>query len=148
MSGSLHPDHFLNQPRPDFIVGRVDGFVDTTTLAAHDFDVDTRTGFMPTDPPISRLPIEWEPWETALDQAMSMKLQLAVKTDLTQHEMAHSALWRESVRRNVSYSPFDLLIIRSDLSYSLSNAIARRMCGDPDLPYLVARAFNKGPVNI
>lgn len=103
MSSPLPPDHFLNQPRPDFVVGGVDGFVDTTTLAAHDFDVDTRTGFMPPDPPISRLPIEWEPWETILDQAMTIKLQLAVKPGLTEEEIAHSASWRAIVRDNVSY---------------------------------------------
>lgn len=112
MSSPLPPDHFLNQPRPDFVVGGADGFVDTTTLAAHDFDVDTRTGFMPPDPPISRLPIEWEPWETTLDQAMTMKLQLAVKLGLTEDEIAHAALWRETVRDNVSYFfPVPLIII-------------------------------------
>ncbi|KAG8213495.1 Indoleamine 2,3-dioxygenase [Butyriboletus roseoflavus] len=101
MSNPLPPNHFLSQPRPDFVVGGADGFVDTTTLAAHDFDVDTRTGFMPPDPPISRLPIEWEPWETILDQAVSMKLQLAIKQGLTEDEIAHSASWRESVRDNL-----------------------------------------------
>ncbi|KAF8548363.1 Indoleamine 2,3-dioxygenase [Imleria badia] len=103
MSSPLSSNHFLNQPRPDFqvVVGGADGFVDTTTLAAHDFDVDTRTGFMPPDPPISRLPIEWEPWETVLDRAMSMKLQLAVKPTLTTDEIAQSASWRESVRENL-----------------------------------------------
>lgn len=103
MSSPLPTIHFLDQPRPNVPVGGVDGFVDTTTLAAHDFDVDTRSGFMPPDPPISRLPIKWEPWETILDQALSTKLQLAVKPSLTGDEITHSALWRESVRNNVSY---------------------------------------------
>ncbi|KAF8442483.1 Indoleamine 2,3-dioxygenase [Boletus edulis BED1] len=96
----LPPGHFLNQSRPDVVAG-VDGFVDTTTLAAHDFDVDTRTGFMPPDPPISRLPVEWEPWETILVKAVSMKLQLAVKPGITQDEIAHSASWRQCVRENL-----------------------------------------------
>jgi len=103
MSGPLPLGHFLNQPRPDLVIGAAEGFVDTTTLAAHDFDVDTRTGFMPPDPPIGRLPVEWEPWETILDQAMSMKLQLAVKPGLSRDEIAQSASWRETVRNSVSY---------------------------------------------
>lgn len=111
MSSQLPPDHFLNQPRPGFVVGGADGFVDTTTLAAHDFDVDSRSGFMPPDPPLSRLPIEWEPWEMILDQAVLMKLQLAVKPGLTEDEIAQSASWRESTRDNVSYfSPASLVI--------------------------------------
>lgn len=100
---SFPSDHFLNQPRPNFVIGQGgDGSFDTTTLAAHDFDVDTRTGFMPPDPPISRLPVEWEPWETTLDRAMSMNLQLAVKPGLTGNEIARSASWRESVHDIVS----------------------------------------------
>ncbi|KIJ10764.1 indoleamine 2,3-dioxygenase [Paxillus involutus ATCC 200175] len=98
---SLPPNHFLNLPRPDIVVGAGDGIVDTTTLAAHDFDVDTRTGFMPPDSPISRLPEEWEPWEATLDKAMSMKLQLAVKLGLTEHEIAQSCSWRTDVRNNL-----------------------------------------------
>ncbi|KAH0832855.1 Indoleamine 2,3-dioxygenase [Lanmaoa asiatica] len=116
MSSPLPPDHFLNKPRPDFVVGGVDGFVDTTTLAAHDFDVDTRTGFMPPDPPVSRLPTEWESWETILDQAVSTKLQLAVKSGLTEGEIAHSASWRESVRDNVSYF-FPAPLLKTPFTY-------------------------------
>ncbi|KAI9568150.1 Indoleamine 2,3-dioxygenase [Boletus coccyginus] len=101
MSGPLPLGHFLNQPRPDIVVGAAEGFVDTSTLAAHDFDVDTRTGFMPPDPPIGRLPIKWEPWETILDQGMSMKLQLAVKPGLSGDEIAQSASWREKVRNSL-----------------------------------------------
>ncbi|KAH0833375.1 Indoleamine 2,3-dioxygenase [Lanmaoa asiatica] len=101
MSTPLLPGHFLNQPRPDFVVGGVNGFVDTTTLAAHDFDVDTRSGFMPPYPPVGRLPVEWESWETILDQAVSTKLQLAVKPGLTEGEIAHSASWREHLRDNL-----------------------------------------------
>ncbi|KAG9318030.1 Indoleamine 2,3-dioxygenase [Chiua virens] len=95
MLSPLPSSHFLSQPRQDFAS---DGFVDTTTLAAHDFDVDTRTGFMPPDPPITRMPVEWEPWEAILDRAMSTNMQLAVKPNTTEDEMAVSASWRESVR--------------------------------------------------
>lgn len=150
MSSPLPPDHFLNQARPDFVVGIVDGFVDTTTLAAHDFDVDTRTGFMPPDPPISRLPSEWEPWEMILDQALSMKLQLAVKPGLTEDEMARSASWRESVRDNVSYF-FRASLVIALFTYLI---LASRMCHyflyawgcRPISP--VTHAFDKGPYGL
>jgi len=82
-AASLPPDHFLLQPRHDSLVGAHEGHVDTSTLAAHDFDVDTRTGFMPPDPPLSRLPEQWDLWETTLEAAMQTKLQLAVKPGLT-----------------------------------------------------------------
>jgi len=149
MSSLLPPSHFLNQPhpgRPDFVVGAADGFVDTTTLAAHDFDVDTRTGFMPSHPPIGRLPIEWEPWETILDQARSMKLQLAVKPGLTGDEVAQSASWREIVRNNVShFLPFPLMITR--FTHIVSCICPYAPC-DIGLLYPVTHAFNQGPYSL
>ncbi|KAG2110254.1 Indoleamine 2,3-dioxygenase [Suillus discolor] len=95
----LPPDHFLLQPRQDFLIGVQEGHIDTSTLAAHDFDVDTRTGFMPPDPPLSRLPAQWELWETTLDAAMQAKLQLSVKRGLTVEEKNSSESWREHVRK-------------------------------------------------
>lgn len=95
----LPPDHFLLQPRQDFLIGVQEGHIDTSTLAAHDFDVDTRTGFMPPDPPLSRLPAQWELWETALDAAMQAKLQLSIKRCLTVEEKNSSESWREHVRK-------------------------------------------------
>ncbi|KAG0706715.1 Indoleamine 2,3-dioxygenase [Suillus ampliporus] len=95
----LPPNHFLRQPRPDFLVGVHEGHIDTSTLAAHDFDLDTRTGFMPPDPPLSRLPEQWELWETALDAAMHTKLQLAIKPNLTTEEEKSSESWREHIQQ-------------------------------------------------
>jgi indoleamine 2,3-dioxygenase len=98
----LPSTHFLAQPRPDPFQSQAAGLVDTTTLAAHDFDVDTRTGFMPPQPPIKRLPSAWEPWESALDAAMSLKLQLAeiveeMEVEQRSVEMEKSRTWRTSV---------------------------------------------------
>ena len=70
-------NHFLAQPRPDPFQSLPTGFVDTTTLAAHDFDVDNRTGFMPPQPPLQRLPSAWHIWEISLERAISRRLQLA-----------------------------------------------------------------------
>ena len=40
--------------------------VNTATTASADFDVDVRTGFLPFEPAVSRLPEEWAVWEEAL----------------------------------------------------------------------------------
>ncbi|KIP06257.1 hypothetical protein PHLGIDRAFT_107203 [Phlebiopsis gigantea 11061_1 CR5-6] len=92
-------NHFLAQPRPDAAFGPPTGTVDTTTLAAHDFDVDTRTGFMPPQPPLTRLPPAWEQWEELLDAATTDKLQLGEKPDLSEAERSRSAEWRARVRQ-------------------------------------------------
>ncbi|KAI9463543.1 Indoleamine 2,3-dioxygenase [Lactarius psammicola] len=96
----LPPNHFLALPCPGVLVGPPAGVVDTTTLAAHDFDVDTRTGFMPPDPPLVRLPTQWEPWEHLLDDAQVHHLQLGSKHDITNEEMAQSESWRARVRQS------------------------------------------------
>ncbi|TFK27865.1 tryptophan 2,3-dioxygenase [Coprinopsis marcescibilis] len=91
-------NHFLLLPRPDSFNGPPIGIPDTTTLAAHDFDVDTRTGFMPPQQPISRLPEEWKAWEDILDSAVAARLQLGYKSGLAQDEALNSECWRERVR--------------------------------------------------
>jgi indoleamine 2,3-dioxygenase len=95
----IPPSHFLALPRPDVLIGPPVGVVDTTTLAAHDFDVDTRTGFMPPDPPLARLPVQWEPWEQLLDDAQVHRLQLGSKLDITDMDNARSESWRARVRK-------------------------------------------------
>ena len=99
-NGSINIDsaHFLSLPRPDVLTGPPPGVVDTTTLAAHDFDVDTRTGFMPPQAPLRRLPVDWEPWEEVLDDAVRRKLQLGDRLDLDEGEKINSEVWRVSVR--------------------------------------------------
>ncbi|KAI5993972.1 Indoleamine 2,3-dioxygenase, partial [Pisolithus albus] len=103
----LSSDHFLSLPRPDPFTSTgvsvadgpdLEGIVDTTTLAAHDFDVDTRTGFMPPDPPVRRLQEQWEPWEAALQKAMHDRLQLAIKENITDEERQVSHRWRLEVK--------------------------------------------------
>ncbi|KAG6811815.1 hypothetical protein H0H92_005674 [Tricholoma furcatifolium] len=94
----LGPEHFLSLPRPDFVVGQPAGVPDTTTLAAHDFDVDTRTGFMPPQSPPSRLPLAWEPWERILDEARRLKLKLGDTPELPEYERLKSESWRSHVR--------------------------------------------------
>jgi indoleamine 2,3-dioxygenase len=94
---SLAPNHFLSLPRPDLTVGQPLGVTDTSTLAAHDFDVDTRTGFLPPQPPLSRLPMDWEPWEATLEDALERKFQLGDRADISTEQIVLSASWRTSV---------------------------------------------------
>jgi hypothetical protein len=105
----LDPDHALAQLRispaaqrlpekaePD-IKYAVAPLLDTSTLAAHDFDVDARSGFMPPAPPVQRLPSEWQEWEQVLDNAMNAKLRVGDTPDITPDEMQRSQLWRDRV---------------------------------------------------
>jgi len=62
------------------------------------FDIDQRTGFMPPDPPLDRLPQLWEAWEIVLDAAVESKLQVGDKLGLTKEEKTISKKWRERVR--------------------------------------------------
>ncbi|KAF7307896.1 Indoleamine 2,3-dioxygenase [Mycena kentingensis (nom. inval.)] len=98
LAGAIPPDHFLALSRLDSLLGTADVVYDTSTLAAHDFDVDNRTGFMPPQPPPSRLPEEFEAWEVALDDAIAADLKLGDKPDITLVEAARSEDWRRSVR--------------------------------------------------
>jgi len=117
----LSPDHFLSLPRPDVTLGHPVGVPDTSTLAAHDFDVDTRTGFLPPRPPLFRLPINWEPWEAALDDALERRLQLGDRIGLSAEKVMASASWRTGVSHvswcNVSsiHSYFLIIIGSSQL---------------------------------
>ena len=95
-----HSHHFLALPRPDVTLGPLPhGLTDTTTLAAHDFDVDNRTGFMPPDPPLARLPSEWEAWEAILDSALTKRLKLHDGPSTSDGDRAESSSWREGVRK-------------------------------------------------
>ena len=94
----LPPEHFLALPRPEAFLGPPPGIVDTTTLAAHDFDVDTRTGFMPPQPPLTRLAEPWQPWEALLADAMSNRMKLGDSPGVTAADESRSAQWRARVR--------------------------------------------------
>ncbi|ESK81325.1 indoleamine 2, 3-dioxyganeseb [Moniliophthora roreri MCA 2997] len=55
-------------------------------------------GFMPTNPPITRLPSEWESWEAVLEVAMNDGLQLGNRLGITEEEKQTSERWRLRVR--------------------------------------------------
>ncbi|KAF8072251.1 Indoleamine 2,3-dioxygenase [Lyophyllum atratum] len=108
MNSDLGSSHFLSLPRPDVLAGPPAGVPDTTTLAAHDFDVDTRTGFMPPQPPLSRLPLEWESWESTLDEARRLQLKLGDTPNISDDEREKSETWRRHVR-NLAILPITKL---------------------------------------
>ncbi|KAJ3793789.1 Indoleamine 2,3-dioxygenase [Lentinula aff. detonsa] len=120
LSTTLPSSHFLSLPRPSssslswtpnpppppsptpsHAHAPPPPIVDTTTLAAHDFDVDPRTGFMPPHPPLPHLPPSLEgehyaEWETTLRVACESRLQLAVDTQGEDAER-RSEEWRGRV---------------------------------------------------
>lgn len=119
-------NHFLNLQRPNILVPTATGTPDTSTLAAHDFDVDTRTGFMPPQEPLARLPPAWEAWEAALDDALSSRLQLANKPGLSAADEADSERWRNVVRE-VSGRSRGPLVMRSERLMSIDD-VSFRYC--------------------
>ena len=80
------------------------------------FDIDQRTGFMASDPPIDRLPQPWEAWEIVLDAAVKSKLQVGDKLGLTEEEKAISKQWRNKVKVVFTiHDQHNVLIINSSL---------------------------------
>ncbi|KAF5359427.1 hypothetical protein D9756_003643 [Leucocoprinus leucothites] len=66
------------------------------------WDVDKRTGFVPTRPPLGRLPPGFEAWEAVLESAVKLKLQLSEQVEKMGEEKRSkeedkSRLWRKSV---------------------------------------------------
>jgi hypothetical protein len=116
-SSSLSPEHALahlrispgvsNKPQKSRFVKETPQ-LDTSTLAAHDFDVDVRSGFMPPEPPIDRLPGEWEGWESVLEDGLQSRLKIGESPGITADETERSRLWRDAVQ-NVSLSLGDLV---------------------------------------
>ncbi|KAF8830002.1 hypothetical protein HHX47_DHR2000028 [Lentinula edodes] len=115
----LPSTHFLSQPRPSGIASPSSSssvVVDTTTLAAHDFDVDPRTGFMPPHPPIARLGGVggengkygkygmYEPWEGILDEACAGAFRLG--RDIGTETGGKEERWRGRVREVGYVIPF------------------------------------------
>ena len=72
------------------------------TVNPKDFGVDHRTGFIPAQQPLRRLPALWETWEAMLDAAMSQRLKAVEQTllldarqKLAEEEKARA--WRKTV---------------------------------------------------
>ncbi|CAG8713120.1 3805_t:CDS:2, partial [Acaulospora colombiana] len=114
--------------------------LDTSTLAAHDFDVDVRSGFMPPEPPIDRLPPEWAVWEEILDDAVqsSPRLKVGDYADISAEETERSGRWRDSVQDPPSLNP---IIIPSVLATPLL-AVSKELVLPPVLTYSDTVLYN------
>ncbi|QRV87994.1 indoleamine 2,3-dioxygenase [Ceratobasidium sp. AG-Ba] len=65
-----------------------------------DYDVDPTSGFLPSEPPLSRLPADFELWECALDAANAPNGVLSLGEDMSEQALAKresSRKWRESI---------------------------------------------------
>lgn len=87
-------------PRPPGFSTLSEQIPDTSTLAAADFDVDVRSGFLPPEAPIQRLTgLHEDHWEHALDQAKQIPLmQGGGGVNITQHQRMLARRWRRSIR--------------------------------------------------
>lgn len=93
---SAPPTHFLSLARHNLATGPRELF-DVSTVAAADYDVDVRTGFMPPAEPVRRLVGEFEAWEVVLDRALGV-IKLAKDPTATEEDKAWARGWRQDVR--------------------------------------------------
>lgn len=102
-SPAMPPNHFLDLPHHVQPGPELDGVVpDTSTVAAHDFDVDVNTGFMPTRAPLTRLPEDVGKlmvWERVLDEGLALGMKLGDQLDrFGPEETEKNERWRAAVR--------------------------------------------------
>lgn len=88
-------------PRPAGFSTVDEHIPDTSTLAAADFDVDVRSGFLPPEPPVRRLGgLHADHWEHALDLAKQIPLmQGGGGATITPHQRLLARRWRRSLRQ-------------------------------------------------
>jgi indoleamine 2,3-dioxygenase len=104
MTLALAPTHFLDLPhhvQPGPVLNGV--LPDTSTVAAHDFDVDVNTGFMPTETPLLRIPrqvsADMQAWEDLLSEGLALNMKLG--DQLAQYgpeETIKNQSWRLKIR--------------------------------------------------
>lgn len=94
------PTHFLSQPRHTRALGpRPGDSFDISTVAAADYDIDVRSGFMPPAEPVARLADEFLAWEEVLDAAEGRIKLASDLADATEDEKLYVDSWRERVRQ-------------------------------------------------
>jgi len=118
-SSSAPPTHFLSQSRHTRALGpRPGDTYDVSTVAAADYDVDVRSGFMPPTEPVARLDGDFEIWEDVLDAALG-RVNLA--SDLayaSEDEKSFVGRWRDQVRQVCNdYQKFFRYLLNSNLRY-------------------------------
>ncbi|KAJ1307499.1 hypothetical protein OPQ81_001598 [Rhizoctonia solani] len=78
-----------------------EGSPDMSSLACSEFGLDSRTGFLPTQVPLARLPAAFDQWEDALQDAMVILKHPGDSEDPppTDEEREQSLQWRERLQR-------------------------------------------------
>ncbi|KAG9039963.1 hypothetical protein FRB95_004435 [Tulasnella sp. JGI-2019a] len=99
---AMPPTHFLSIARSPFSGPNSSGVAsnrgfDTSTVAAADFDVDPKTGFMPPKVPVVRLDGELEVWEMMREAAVEGGEPLTLGVYATSRQQKRSARWRSAV---------------------------------------------------
>ncbi|KAE8184454.1 hypothetical protein CF328_g7852, partial [Tilletia controversa] len=100
---------------------------DTSTLAAADFDIDVRSGFMPPEPPVERLSGVEATWEDMLDRARTLPLRCG-GGGVAESDEARRAAWQW--RRDIRTMPIQ------PLSDALANDIRHARRGHLVLAFL------------
>ncbi|KDN50504.1 hypothetical protein RSAG8_01002, partial [Rhizoctonia solani AG-8 WAC10335] len=77
------------------------GSPDMSSLSCFEFGLDSRTGFLPTQVPLARLPATFDKWEDALQRAMVVLKHPGDSDDPppTDEEKEQSLRWRENIKR-------------------------------------------------
>lgn len=97
---SAPPTHFLSQGRHTRALGpRPGDSFDVSTVAAADYDIDVRSGFMPPAEPVARLDDEYIVWEEVLDAAEGHIRLASDLADVGEDEKRYVSSWRERVRQ-------------------------------------------------
>ncbi|KAG8764136.1 hypothetical protein FRC11_004624 [Ceratobasidium sp. 423] len=78
-----------------------EGSPDMSSLACSEFGLNSRTGLLPTQVPLARLPVAFDKWEDALQHAMVVLKRPGDSDDPppTDKEREQSLQWRENLQR-------------------------------------------------
>jgi hypothetical protein len=68
-------------------------------FASPNFDIDARTGFLPSQAPLRRLAGPFERWELLLDDALSRFVSPGASPLVSKAQVAFADLWRKRVRK-------------------------------------------------
>ncbi|KAJ7253471.1 Indoleamine 2,3-dioxygenase [Mycena rebaudengoi] len=96
---TIPPDHFLALSRLAGLFGSSESGYDTSTLAAQDFDVDNRSGFMPPRPRLHACQRTGKSGSSFSMLRSQERLQLGDKPGITESEMSSSSSPRLDLRR-------------------------------------------------
>lgn len=78
-----------------------DSSPDMSALACDQFGLNSKTGFLPPQVPLARLPSLFSQWEDALQHAMVVLKRPGDSDDplLTEEEKTHGLKWRQGIQR-------------------------------------------------